>query len=152
MLKANYLKHAFTWNGEEGLFTRLINSPVQLAAILAICKIELQENEEALIWYQEENRYLLVTNQQLIFRNSFTNNEQVIFDLTQMKGVNYTIQEQEIVKPPFMMTVFAITDFAGNRHLLKVEAHNPAFTGIYQLLYAATRKNWARAKIDGTVS
>jgi hypothetical protein len=151
MLKSGYLKSAFTRNGEEGLFTRLINSPLQLAAILTLYKIELRENEEALIWYQEENRYLMVTNQQLIFRNSFTNNEQVILDLTQIKGVNYVIKEQEIVNPSFKMTVFAITDFTGNRHLLKVEAHNPAFAGIYQLLHAAITKNWARAKIDGTV-
>lgn len=146
MLKANYLKSAFTRNGEEGPFTRLMNSPVQLAAILTLYKIELRENEEALLWYQEENRYLMVTNQQLIFRNNFTNNEQVILDLTQINGVNYVIKEQEVVKPPFNMTVFAITDFAGNRHLLKVEAYNPAFGGIYKLLDAAIRKNWARAK------
>lgn len=141
MLKGSVLKSVFRRKGEEGLFTRLINNPGQLAAILTLYKIELQENEEALIWYQEENRYLMVTNKQLIFRNSFTNNEQVIFDLTQLKGVNYVIPEQEVVKPPFMMTVFAITDFAGNRYLLKVEAHNPAFGGIYQLLHAVIRKN-----------
>ncbi|HEY9261760.1 hypothetical protein [Chitinophaga sp.] len=116
-----------------------------------MAKIELQENEEALIWYQEENRYLMVTNQRLIFQNSFTNNERAILDLTQIKGVNYVIKEQEAVSPPFKMTVFAVTDFAGNRHLLKVEAHNPAFGGIFQLLHAAIRKNSARKKIDDTI-
>jgi hypothetical protein len=151
MLKASYLKAAFTQNGEEGLFTRLINSAVQLAAIQTLYKIDLQENEEALIWYQEENRYLMVTNQRLVFRNHFTNNEQVVFDLTQLKGVNYVIKEQEVVQSPFTMTVFAITDFAGNRYLVRVEAYSPAFAGIFQLLHAAIRKNIARVEKDDAV-
>jgi len=100
MLKGSFLKSVFIRNGGEGLFTHLINSPTRLAAIRTLYKIELQENEEALIWYQEEDRYLMVTNQQVIFQNHFTNHKQVTLDLTQIKGVNEVIKEQEIV-PPF---------------------------------------------------
>lgn len=151
MLKANYLRAKFIQSGGEGAFTRLMNSPDEMGEVFSQIKITLEENEEPLIWYHEEDRYLLVTNQRLIFQNRFTNNEQAIFDLTQLKGVNEVIQEQEVVSPPFRLTVFAITDFAGNRYLLKVEAHRAAFGGIYQLLYAAIKRNWVRLRKDGTV-
>ena len=135
MLKGSVLKSVFKRHGEEGLFTRLVTSATQLAAVLALYKIVLLENEEALIWYQEENDYLMITDKRVIFRNNFNNKEDIIIALTQLKEANYVISEQPVVTFG-KFTMLAITDIAGNRYLLKTEAP-PVFNGIYQLLHTA---------------
>ncbi|WP_212003117.1 hypothetical protein [Chitinophaga sp. HK235] len=141
MLKRSVLKSVFKRHGAEGPFTRLVNDQKDVVDVLASFNISLEENEEAIIWYQEEARFLLVTDKQLIFQNSFNNHERMVLDLTQIREVNYVIAEQPRVKPS-MFTVLEIIDFDGKRDLLEMEPA-PVFTGIFQLLWAVIRTNIA---------